>query len=73
MEKTKCPKCGGTGKIADDRDVGAYMKAKRKKTLLRQKHLAKALGLSIASVSDLEHGRMAWTHELQVKYLKALA
>jgi hypothetical protein len=31
------------------------------------------MGLSIASISDLEHGYKEWTAELRTQYLKALA
>lgn len=73
MKTKPCPRCGGSGKIADDREIGAYLKAKRQRAKLRQKHVADRMGVSVPYLSDLENGNRQWSGERRQAYLAALA
>lgn len=67
-----CPRCGGTGKVMDEKAIGAAMRKARKNAGLTGREVARRLRLSAAYVSDLELGRRGWDAARQARYLAAL-
>ena len=67
-----CPRCDGTGRVPDDRILGAKMRARREATGLSLRDLAKRCGWSAAYVSDLELGRRGWGKKQRTRYEAAL-
>ncbi len=63
-----CPKCGGTGRVSDDRVVGAKLRKQRKDHGRSLRSIAKAIGVSAAYLSDLELGNRHWDNELIDKF-----
>lgn len=69
----KCGACGGTGRVADPRAVGAELRQLRVAAGLTLRAVARELGLSAPYICDLEHGRRRWSPELKQRYLRAVA
>lgn len=67
-----CPRCGGKGFIYDDREVGAEMRANRKRAGVSITEAAKAMAFSKAYLSDLELGQRHWTGFLIQAYIAAV-
>lgn len=65
---TKCPKCGGTGKLIASIEA-RNMRVSRKLTLAK---VAKAMGISVQYLSDLETGKRDWDTELEHIFRSAL-
>jgi len=65
-----CKRCGGTGKLADPREVGMGLRAYREEMGVSLRAVARALGKSATHVSNLERGRQRWT-EVVVEAYKA--
>lgn len=73
MAETRvCPQCGGSGKVMDDKKVGAFMREIRKKAGVSSRAVARQLGLSAAYVCDLELGRRGWNAEKRRQYRDAV-
>lgn len=73
MRGTKdCPHCDGTGRVLDEKAVGALMREVRETRGLSLREVARRLKWSAPYVSDLEHGKRLWTTRKQNKYLAAL-
>jgi len=70
MTKSKCPKCGGTGKVALASDIGAEMRKLREKANVSLRSLGARMAFSAAYLSDLELGRRAWNAGLIETYRK---
>lgn len=68
----KCPRCGGTGEIESDREVGERMRSLREGKGLTLREVSRRMGVSAAYVSDLERGRRAWNTSVTEKYFRAL-
>lgn len=67
-----CPRCGGSGRVPDERLVGQQMREKRLASWLTLREMARRLALSPAYVSDLELGRRRWTPKILARYQRAL-
>lgn len=67
-----CPRCGGSGVVADDRVVGAALRAKREGFGRSLRDQARAMAVSPAYLSDLELGRRTWRGELIERYEESL-
>lgn len=63
-----CQKCGGTGKQIDH-DVLVAKRHASGKTLSA---VASKMGISIAYLSDMEHGRRNWSPDLLRRFELAL-
>ena len=68
-----CPRCDGSGVVADDRVVGASLRAKREAAGRSLRDQARSMALSVSYLSDLELGRRTWRGELIERYTAALA
>lgn len=66
MDGKWCPRCGGSGKVQNDSQIGAQMRILRGSMSLRE--LGAKLGFSAAYLSDLELGRRRWSAKLQESY-----
>ena len=67
-----CPRCGGTGKMMDWVSVGAPLRKRRLMKRVTMLAIAQHMGVSESYISDLERGRRAFNHTLQVRYKEAL-
>lgn len=67
-----CSKCGGSGEVRDPAEQGRQMRALRKASGKSLRHIAGAMRLSPAYVSDLELGRRGWADDLIERYKKAV-
>ncbi len=67
-----CDKCGGTGRIPDDRIYGAEMRKFREAAGITARTVARRLEVSASYLSDLEHGRRRWTPKLIFAYTTAV-
>jgi len=67
-----CPRCNGTGKLADDKLTGARMRAMREELGLSGREVARRMGFSAAYVCDLELGRRIWSTKVIESYLASL-
>lgn len=67
-----CPKCGGTGKIQDDKVLGASLKKQREAKSLSLREVGRRMELSQSYICDLEHGRRIWSSDLEKRYLSAI-
>lgn len=61
MSKKNCPHCNGTGKVTDHAALGAKLQRRRINAGLTLREVSKAMGISLSYLSDMEHGRKAWT------------
>ena len=68
MKMIKCSRCAGTGKLPDQRELGAAMRKKRKAGGLSLRVVAKRLAFSPSYISDLELGRRMWTPGMREVY-----
>lgn len=67
-----CPRCNGTGRLADDKLTGAKMRSMREAKTLTLREVARRMGFSPAYVCDLELGRRIWNTKVTELYLTAL-
>jgi len=67
-----CPRCGGTGKIKDDKIIGENCKKLRNECGKSLREVGKKMGFSASYICDLEHGRRIWSSNLVESYHKAL-
>lgn len=72
VKTLKCPKCSGTGRIADPVMLGASARSKRERSGISLRDLARTLNISAAYLSDLELGRRSWPIGLSSRYVTAL-
>lgn len=72
MKYTACPHCNGTGKIPDDRDMGARKRAERVEAGVSLRMMAYRMGVSPAYLSDLELGRRRWGAKQIERFADAL-
>lgn len=63
-----CPRCGGSGSIRDDREIGAEMRRLRKAVGFTLLEWAAEVHFSPSYISDLENGRRQWNAGLMAKY-----
>lgn len=68
----ECPHCDGTGRVLDEKAVGALMRTVRKAKGVSLREAARRLHWSAPYICDLEYGRRGWTTDKQNKYLKAI-
>ena len=73
MNTLPCPRCDGTGRVPDDRVMGAAMLKRREKAGLSLRDMAARTGLSPSYLSDLEVGRRQWGKKQRTAYEEALA
>ena len=69
---TTCPKCGGSGKLADPRDEGAAVRRMRLAAGLTLRAVAQRAHLSAAYLCDLELGRRAWNAGNRARIRRAI-
>lgn len=69
---TVCQTCGGSGKTVDHADIGRWVKGYRERASKTLREVANPLNVSISYLSDLEHGRRAWNHDLFERVLSAI-
>lgn len=67
-----CPKCGGTGKIQDDKILGNSLKKQRESKNLSLREVARRMKVSQSYICDLEHGRRIWSADLEKRYYHAI-
>jgi predicted transcriptional regulator len=67
-----CSHCGGTGREIDPFLFGQQMRRLRKAASLSLREVARRAGFSAPYISDLEHGRRAWSENAVMKYQEAL-
>ncbi len=67
-----CDKCNGTGQIPDDRRLGREMREMRQAAGITARKVAKAMGISPAHLSDMEHGRRRWMPRLVIAFTIAV-
>lgn len=67
-----CPKCKGTGEIENPFYIGQKFKAERIKRDVGLRELARRMGYSPAYISELEHGKKAWSKHLKDRFMKEL-
>lgn len=63
MKLVKCPKCSGTGKIVDQRELGLEMKSLREKSGISLRQLAERLKISAPYLSDMERGNRNFSQD----------
>ncbi len=68
-----CPKCGGSGVVHNPKAQGAEMARQRTHAGLTLREVARRMNFTVAYICDLENGRRAWNHRLQVAYFRALS
>lgn len=68
----KCPRCGGTGEVEDDREVGAGYRRRREDIGVSLREVARQCGLSVSYLSDLELGRRKWSDKQRTTVERAL-
>jgi ribosome-binding protein aMBF1 (putative translation factor) len=68
----ECPRCGGSGRIANPAATGAMVRGAREKMGLTLREAARRMGISAAYLSDLERGNRAWTLKAQARLNKWL-
>lgn len=59
-----CRKCKGTGRLADQRDLGQQMMELRLRYNVSLRRVAEVMKLSPAYLSDLENGKRTWNKDL---------
>ncbi len=67
-----CEKCGGSGKLIDQRALGSEMRDLREESGVSLREISRRLRLSAAYISDLERGRRDWADELIAKFKGAI-
>lgn len=67
-----CSKCGGCGREADNAARGRMLQKFRKRAKVTLREVAALLNLSIGYISDLEHGRKAWSTRLMNFYVASV-
>lgn len=67
-----CPRCGGSGRIADPAATGALFRGARQKLGLSLREVARRSGFSVGYLCDLELGRRAWTLKAQRQIGRAI-
>lgn len=67
-----CPRCEGTGKLADPRDEGEQWRKKRIRLGLTLEDVAKTAKLTRSYLCDAELGRRNWNRRLRAAYRDAL-
>jgi len=58
-----CDKCGGTGEVPDDREVGKEMRRRRMTAGFTLRDVARHMQISAPYLSDIELGRRRLTPE----------
>ena len=56
-KSTPCPRCAGTGRVPDFRDIGRRLRLARKGALLGLREAARQAKISAEYLRDLEKGR----------------
>lgn len=64
MLTVKCPTCGGTGEVPNQKSLGAELRKLREKAGLSGRQVARRMHISAPYLSDLELGRRHWTPKL---------
>jgi predicted transcriptional regulator len=72
LMKKMCPKCGGTGKVIDDKALGRELNKKRMAKGVKLREVAREMKFSASYICDLEKGRRQWSADLEKKYRLAL-
>lgn len=67
-----CPRCQGSGRVAERRATGAILRRRRQAAGLTLRRVAAAMKLDPSYISDLENGRRDWRPELIERYLRAV-
>lgn len=65
-----CQYCGGTGTVADDREVGRRLREIRNLRKISIKEVAFSMKVSSPYICDLELGRRHWSGERIMRYLE---
>ena len=68
IRKHICQRCGDSGQIEDDHDIGAKMRSLREENGVTAREMARRLGLSAAYICDLELGRRRWNPSMEISY-----
>ena len=72
MRTTICPRCNGTGHIADDRAIGQEMRQLREAKQISLREIARRMHYSAAYLSDLELGSRHWNTKVTNQFKAAL-
>jgi len=73
IDDLECPRCGGSGRIANPAATGALFRGARLAQGLSLRAVARRARFSAAYVSDLERGRRAWTLAAQLRIGRAIS
>ncbi len=63
-----CPECHGSGRVPDAAKVGAKYKARRTAKRLTLARVARAMGISVGFLCDMEHGRKPMNAARRAQY-----
>jgi transcriptional regulator with XRE-family HTH domain len=72
MKTLDCPKCGGTGKIPDQKSIGDEMRQLRIHAGISLRSAASKMGFSASYLSDLENGHRNWDEGLVEAFKEAI-
>lgn len=61
----ECPRCGGSGRIADPAATGRIYRRAREATGMSLRYVARRAGISATYLSQLERGVLPWTLRAQ--------
>ena len=64
----KCPRCDGTGELANSFFVGAQMRKLREKAGINGAEIARRVGLHRAHIFNLEKGYRGWSPDVIKRY-----
>lgn len=67
-----CDKCGGSGRLPDNQQIGKQMRQARELSGHSQREVARRMGFSAAYINDLEFGRRRWTPRASEIYRRAI-
>jgi predicted transcriptional regulator len=71
-EVVSCPRCGGRGVVDNPKAQGAKMRKVRDEAGVTLREVAAFMKLSVGYLSDMEHGRKAWSVRKINFYLAAV-
>lgn len=71
-QTVECPKCAGTGRIADQKALGRKMRERRDAAGLNAKEVAGRMNIHPTYLSDLERGTRNWNDDLIQRFEKAI-
>jgi len=68
-----CPLCGTSGRAIEHKKTGQGFREWRRSAGVRLREASEHMGISIAYLSDLEHGRRNWSARLATRCAVAVS